>query len=111
MKAYELYTLDNDFIEETNTFPDNFTGIIKYNGGSKAWFFNGKFHNKNGPAVEYSNGAKRWCINGKNHRLDGPAYESPSGLKQWYIDDQEIIGATEESFKLLVDIMKLKGLL
>ena len=111
MKTYELYTLDNKFIKETNIFPDNFTGMIKYVGGSKAWFLNGKLHNANNHAVEYQGGAKRWCINGKSHRLDGPAYESPSGLKQWYIDDQEIIGATPESFKLLVDIMRLKGLL
>ena len=81
----KLYTLDNQFIEETNEQPTNFTGII-----------------------EWSNGTKQWLVNGKLHRLDGPAIEHYSGSKYWYIDN---IKCAKEQHKLLHSIMKLKGLI
>jgi hypothetical protein len=31
--------------------------------GSKFWFFKGKFHRENGPAIEWSNGTKDWYFN------------------------------------------------
>ena len=82
---YKLYTLDNQFIRETNICPDNFTGII-----------------------EYTSGSKYWIVNDKHHRLDGPAIEHYSGSKYWYIDN---IKCAKEQHKLLHSIMKLKGLL
>ena len=83
---FKLYTRDNEFIEETNNFPSNFTGISE-------WTFTG---------------VKIWWIDGKRHRLDGPAYEHPSGIKSWHVDNKEV---TEKQYKLLHSIMKLKGLI
>lgn len=83
----KLYTLDNKLIkiqENLEPFPNNFTGI-----------------------AEYKNGTKRWFLNGIRHRLDGPAVEYCDGDKFCYINDKQV---TEEQHKLLVSIMKLKGL-
>ena len=83
----KLYSFDNKFIREAPHVPDNFTGILDW-GESKEWWFEGKWHRLDGPAVEYSD-----------------------GTKFWYIDNKCINCNTNEEFKLLVDIMKLKGLL
>ena len=104
---YKLYTLDNEFIEEVYRLPNNFTGIIKYSNGTKEWYFEGKIHRIDGPAVEYSVGTKQWFVEGKRHRIGGPAIEWFDGTKHWYINGKEAI---EEEHDLLYSIMKLKGL-
>ena len=81
----QLYTLDNQFIEETNCPPLNFTGMIEYTSGSKSWW-----------------------VDGKLHRLDGPAVEYADGTKSWFIDDKQV---SEKQHALLYSIMKLKGLI
>lgn len=76
------------------------------------WWFNGKLHREDGPAVQFLNGdkwwdydengkkiyregrpaiehdcgAKYWYIEGKRHREDGPAVEFSNGTKYWYLD-------------------------
>jgi hypothetical protein len=67
-----------------------------YPGGYKGWFFNGKRHREDGPAVEYANGYKAWYLNGKLHREDGPAMEWASGDKWWYLNNKRV---TEEEHK------------
>ena len=55
--------------------------------GNKFWYFNGKCHRVDKPAVEWFNGAKSWYFNGKLHRLDGPAVEPCDGkIYYWYIN-------------------------
>ena len=108
---YKLYSHDNSFIREYDIIPEHFTGIAIYVSGSKHWFTNGKKHRVEGPASEYTCGSKEWYINGKLHRLDGLAVKWHDGTKNWCIDGKIIEGATEKSFKLLIDIMKLKGLI
>ena len=81
----KLYTLDNVFIKETNKHPNNFTGIVEHYDGTKEWYFEGKLH-----------------------RIDGPAIERFYGTKHWYINGKEVI---EEEHDLLYSIMKLKGLM
>ena len=81
----KLYTLDNQFIEETIFHQDNFTGIIIWPDGTKGWFSKGKLHRFDGPTVEHSN-----------------------GTKSWFIDNKQI---TKEQHALLIDIMRLKGLI
>jgi len=54
--------------------------------GTKSWYFNGKLHREDGPAIEYSNGTKSWYLNGKRHREDGPAREWADGNKFWYFN-------------------------
>ena len=127
----KLYTLANKFIKETDKFPENFTGIMKFQIGQKQWFLHGKIHRIDGPAIEHANGTKEWivnherhrldgpaiewisgtkewCVNHKRHRLGGPAYECPNGNKEYWIDDKQV---TELEHNLLCDIMKLKGLI
>ena len=103
----KLYTLDNQFIEETKEIPLNYTGIIGYANGTKEWYVNWKRHRLDGPAIEWADGTKEWWLEDKWHRLDGPAIEHSNGSKEWWIDDKPV---TEEQCKLLYSIMKLKGL-
>ena len=86
--SYKIYTTDGVFIEETYSHPrvKKFTGMYEYDN------------------------TKYWYIDDKRHRLDGPAVESSDGTKGWFIDDKRINCSSNEHFKLLVDIMKLKGL-
>ena len=38
-----------------------------YADGSKHWFFNGKLHREDGPAIEWANGYKIWYLNGTQY--------------------------------------------
>lgn len=126
---YMLYTLENEFIQESRTLPEHFTGIavfldVKYwyfnktlhredgpaviEPDSNAWWFNGKLHRTDGPAIEKRDGTKVWLLNGIHYRLDGPAIEYPDGSKFWYVDGKQV---TEEQHKLYVDVLKLKKLI
>jgi hypothetical protein len=60
--------------------------LVKVEDDVTEWFFNGKRHREDGPAVEYSNGDKVYYINGKRHREDGPAVEFSDGDKEYYIN-------------------------
>lgn len=104
---YKLYTLDNQFIKESIYLPLNFTGICCSDIETE-WFFNGKRHRLDGPAIEHPDGAKWWYVNGGLHRLDGPAIKYSDGQKAWYIDGKLV---TKEQHALLRSIMKLKGLI
>ena len=50
-------------IIESNRLPENFTGIVEYNG-AKFWYRNGELHRESGPACEYADGDKYWYFNG-----------------------------------------------
>ena len=39
--TYKIYTLDNQFIEETCIWPYKLTGIVKYSNGLTQYFFAG----------------------------------------------------------------------
>ena len=65
----KLYSLENSFVKETDTFPNNFTGIAEYSDGSKYWCVGGKLHRIDGPAFEYPDGSKYWYVDGKRHRI------------------------------------------
>ena len=43
----------------------------------------------------YANGDKYWYFNGKYHCEDGPAIEKHDGTKYWYLNDEKL---TEEEF-------------
>jgi hypothetical protein len=100
-------------LKEDQSFPVNYTGIIKtpsggkfwlVNGlahrldgpaseladGSKFWYKKGLLHRLDGPACEYANGDKNWYFEGKLHRIDGPAIEHSDGLKEWYTEGKFI---------------------
>ena len=67
----KLYTIDNHFLEEVKTMPENFTGIVIYDKSfrdikeHKAYFKNGKYHREDGPAIYYGHGSEIWWLNGK----------------------------------------------
>ena len=82
-------------IIESDSVPDNFTGIVEYSNGNKYWYLNGIRHRVDGPAIEYSSGTKYWYLNGKLHREDGPACEYIDGTKYWYLNG---IQHTESDF-------------
>jgi hypothetical protein len=73
-------------IKEWNEIPSDYTGIVEWPDGSKAWFLNGRCHRKDGPAIEWADGDKSWYLNGKWHREDGPAIEHTSGHKEWWLN-------------------------
>jgi hypothetical protein len=52
-------------------------------------------HREDGPAFEGNGGSKAWYINGKNHREDGPAIEWADGGKSWYLNGEKL---TEREF-------------
>lgn len=63
--------IDNIIVDKYtffSSFPNlklfNFSGIIKYSNGNKAWLKNNKFHRLNGPAIEFISGEKEWYIQG-----------------------------------------------
>ena len=56
---------------------------VEYATGTKEWWQHGLQHRLDGPAVELSNGDKVWWQDGKIHRLDGPAVECANGTKAW----------------------------
>jgi hypothetical protein len=66
--------------------------------GNKSWWFNGKLHREDGPAIEYSSGSKQWYRNGKKHRIDGPACEYCNGDKFWYLNGKLL---SEQKFNQL----------
>ena len=60
-----------------------------YDGGSKYWCLNGKFHREDGPAVECAGGSRYWYLDGKLHREDGPAVKYANGYRAWYLNGKE----------------------
>lgn len=76
-------------IPDLKKIPEDFTGIVEYDNGTKFWMSNGKYHRIDGPACEYFDGFKSWHFEGKLHRLDGPAVEWSNGTKRWFINGIE----------------------
>jgi hypothetical protein len=62
---------------------------VKVYNNVTEWFFNGKRHREDGPAIEWPDGTKSYWIKGKRHREDGPAIEWPDGSKEYYINGKE----------------------
>ena len=56
--------------------------------GSQYWYFNGKRHREDGPALIESGGAQYWYHHGKRHREDGPALIESDGSQYWYLNDK-----------------------
>ena len=54
--------------------------------GTATWFYRGKIHRENGPAVEQTDGTKIYYSHGQIHRDDGPAFITGGGDKYWYVN-------------------------
>ena len=61
---------------------------IEWKNGTKSWWLNGKRHRTDSPAIEYPDGTKSWWLNGKRHRIDGPAVEYADGSKEWFLNSE-----------------------
>ena len=75
---YELRQICSRYISK-----DGKCSVVNISG-NKRWYFNGKLHREDGPAIEHANGDKEWYFNGECHREDGPAAEYVNGDKYWY---------------------------
>jgi len=53
----------------------------------RMWWFGGKLHREDGPAVEWANGTKEWCIDNDNHRIGGPSIEFGDGNNNHFAID------------------------
>jgi hypothetical protein len=51
-------------IKDLSEISKNHVSIIEYPDGTKYWFFKGKLHRENGPAVEYFNGNVEYWLHG-----------------------------------------------
>lgn len=67
---------------------------IRFNHHFYAWYFNGRLHREDGPAIICKDGSRSWYFNGRLHRTDGPAIEWSNGCS-WWIDGCEL---TEDEF-------------
>jgi len=68
-------------------------------------------HHDDGPAIEYKNGPAygrgpaQWYFEGKRHRKDGPAVEWYDGDKEWYLNGVKYI---EEEYWKIIESLKSK---
>jgi len=75
--------------------------------GDKFYYFNGKFHREDGPAIERRDGTKAWLLNDNYHRINGPAIEYANGEKSWWYYGEWIECSSQKEFEKL---LKLKFL-
>ena len=92
-KIKEINIEDGKLILKLNTevwnfsYNDNpyFDNIIFIDDDNvKYWYFKGKCHREDGPAIEWPSGTKKWYQYDLLHREDGPAIENIKGLNQWW---------------------------
>ena len=72
---------------------------VEYAGGTKYWYFEGKIHRTDGPAVEWADGTKEYYFKSKRHRSDGPAVEHADGSKEYWFEGKKV---TKSALKKLV---------
>ena len=80
---------------------------VEWDNGTKEWYYKGKLHRENKPAIVCEKYKKRkkepgelihgpqliayikkaWYHHGKCHRIGAPAVEMSDGTKEWYIND------------------------
>jgi len=104
-KTYEVKVCENGgkFWYFNGKYHNEDGPACEYTNGKKEWFLNGKLHRRDGPAIEYANGDKSWYLDGKLHREDGPAYECKSGYKEWYLNGKAYF---EEDWQQKVNKLK-----
>ena len=56
---------------------------------AEGWYYKGKLHRENGPAIVDGEGYKCWYFYGMKHRADGPAViYSDNEMEWWYMDEE-----------------------
>ena len=61
------------------------TALLGYSPLEKVYWYKGKLHRDDGPAIIRLSGRKEWWVGGVRHRTDGPAVEESSGAKFWFM--------------------------
>ena len=89
------------FITRQKIGPESDDCIVEYwTDKNKIWF-----HREDGPAYENeATGYKGWWFGGKRHRLDGPAVEGKT-TKEWFINGKMI---SEEDFNNYIKKTEIK---
>jgi len=97
------------FLKKYKITENNITyDIREYQGDTKYWYLNYKYHRENGPAIEYSDGSKYWYINGRRHRDDGPACEFHSGIKEYWYNGKHLIDInSDEELKRYIKLLSI----
>jgi len=88
--GHKLWYLENVRYSEEE-FNEKVKMISTYStsgSGVEHWRLpNGSLHRENNlPAKEYTDGTQKWFFNGKLHRTNGPAIEWANGDKYWYLE-------------------------
>ena len=52
-------------LKDWDKTPQDYTGIVEWEGGNKGWYKNGNFHREDGPTYIDIDGYKSWCLDGK----------------------------------------------
>lgn len=86
-KEKEKTTTSTSTSPHYNYVPPHDGEVVRLDG-TKEWYFKGKLHSLNGPAVYKKDGTKEWWVNGECHRVDGPAVEKENGDKRWYFKNE-----------------------
>ena len=73
---------------------------------SKRYYWQGKLHRQDGPAMEWADGDYVWFLNDERHREDGPALNfsasSSRDYYRWYLHNEEVPCKTQENFEQLM---------
>lgn len=63
---------------------------VEYTDGTRMWMRDGCLHRDGGPAVERLNGTSEWLVDGRLHRVDGPAFVGVGGVRKWFLGGVEV---------------------
>ena len=63
--------------------------VVRANG-DQFWYFQGKIHREDGPAIVKANGDQEWFLENKRHRENGPAFIKTNGDQEWFLYDNNV---------------------
>ncbi len=84
---------DDKIVYRVVVYPDR--PALEKKNGDVAYYFEGKLHRDDGPAVICADSLVAYYKHGKLHCEDGPAIISSSGKKQWFLNGKQL---TEQEF-------------
>lgn len=64
----------------------HFGHSVEIDGRCTRWYYHGKPHRLDGPAVENIHGTSFWYKEGKLRRADGPSIIYVTGYREWYFE-------------------------
>lgn len=76
---------------------DSKSRVVIYPDGTELWFYEGKLHRIDGPAIITRTGDESWYNYGRLHRTTGPAL-TVEGSNLWYVNGTRAY--TDDEFQL-----------